>query len=145
MKIYCYKNYTNIHNSIVGFGTIFLEGVDLMFPADITIRKKTYEIIDNHLTKNELKALFKNNPYGVYAIVNESMEKEEPMLTTFLVLHSADFEDNVILYDISRQLHTTITTELGFLAMGYVEFIDVGMVDRYPIKFYKREEIYENI
>ncbi|MBD8069749.1 hypothetical protein [Bacillus sp. PS06] len=116
-----------------------------MFPADITIRKKTYEIIDNHLTKNELKALFKNNPYGVYAIVNESMEKEEPMLTTFLVLHSADFEDNVILYDISRQLHTTITTELGFLAMGYVEFIDVGMVDRYPIKFYKREEIYENI
>jgi hypothetical protein len=116
-----------------------------MFPAKISIRNKTYQIIDNYLTKNELKALFKNNPYEVYAVVNESLEKEDPMLTTFLVLHSVDFENNVILYDISRQLHTTITTELGFLAKGYVEFIDVGMVDRYPIKFYKREEVYENI
>jgi hypothetical protein len=145
MKIYCYENYINIRNSIAGFGTIFLEGVDLMFPAEITIRKKTFQIIDNHLTKNELKALFINNPYGVYAIVNESMEKEEPMLTTFLVLYSVDFEENVILYDISRQIHTTITTELFFLEKGYIEFIDVGMVDRYPIKFYKKEEIYENI
>lgn len=116
-----------------------------MFPAEIRIRNKTYQIINNHLTENELKALFKNNPYGVYAIVNESLEKEEPMLTTFLVLHSVHFEDNVILYDISRQIHTTITTELFFLAKGYIEFIDVGMVDRYPIKFYKKEEIHENI
>ncbi|WP_456276769.1 hypothetical protein [Bacillus sp. AK128] len=111
-----------------------------MFPADIRIRKKTYQIIDSHLTKSELNGLFKNNPYGVYAIINESLEREDPMLTTFLVLHSDDFEDNVILYDISRQQHSTITTELGFLAKGYVEFIDVGVVDRYPIKFYKREE-----
>ena len=111
-----------------------------MFPMEITIRNKNYQIIDNDLTKNELKTLFKNNPYEIYAIVNESLEKEEPMLTTFLVLHSDDFEENVILYDISTQIHSTITTELFFLAKGYLEFIDVGIVDRYPIKFYKREE-----
>ena len=97
-------------------------------------------MIDNDLTKNELKTLFKNNPYEIYAIVNESLEKEEPMLTTFLVLYSNDFEENVILYDISTQIHSTITTELSFLGKGYLEFIDVGIVDRYPIKFYKRVE-----
>lgn len=116
-----------------------------MFPAKISIRNKTYQIIDNPLTKNELKTLFKNNPYEMYAVVNEGLEKEEPMLTTFLVLHSIDFENNVILYDISRQINTTITTELSFLEKGYIEFIDVGMVDRYPIKFYKKEENYESI
>jgi hypothetical protein len=116
-----------------------------MFPAKISIRNKTYQIMDNHLTKSELEALFKNNPYEVYAVVNEGLEKEEPMLTTFLVLHSVDFENNVILYDISRQIHTTITTDLSFLEKGYIEFIDVGMVDRYPIKIYKQEENYESI
>jgi len=140
MKIYYYKNYTNIHNLIVGFGKIYIEGVGFMFPAEITIRNRNYQMIDNYLTKNKLKSLFKNNPYEVYAIVNESLDKEEPILTTFQVLHSDDFGDNVILYDVSRQIHTTITTELFFLAKGYIEFIDVGMVDRYPIKFYKKEE-----
>ncbi|CAM5734266.1 hypothetical protein SAFG77S_11601 [Streptomyces afghaniensis] len=111
-----------------------------MFPAEITIRNKNYQMIDYYLTENELKALLKYNPYEVYAIVNESLEKEEPLLTTFLVLYSDDFEDNIILYDVSRQIHTTITTEVFFLAKGYIEFIDVGMVDRYPIKFYKKEE-----
>ncbi len=143
MKKYCYENYTNIYNLIVRFGTIFLEGVDFMFPTEIKIRNKTYKIIDNPLSKNELTALFKNDPYEVYAIVNESLENEEPMLTTFLILYSVDFENNVILYDISRQINTTITTDLFFLEKGYIEFIDVGMVDRYPIKFYKKVEIHE--
>ena len=73
------------------------------------------------------------------------MDNDDQMLTTFLVLHTNDFEENVILYDVSRQVHTTITTELFFLLKGYIEFIDVGTVDRYPIKLYKRNGIYENI
>ncbi|WP_423409024.1 hypothetical protein AABM38_02740 [Heyndrickxia sp. MSNUG] len=116
-----------------------------MFPETITIRKETYEIIDEHLTEKQLKAFLRDNPYGVYALVNEDLDNDDQMMTTFLVLHNGDFEDNVILYDVSRQVHTTVTTELYFLAKGYVEFIDVGKVDRYPIKLYKRKDIYENI
>jgi hypothetical protein len=111
-----------------------------MFPTKIKRRNKTYYIINNFLTESELKELFQKNPYDVYAIVNESLEKDEPMLTTFLVLYSIEFEDNVILYDISRQHHTTVTTELSTIAKGYVEFIDVGIVDRYSIKFYIQDE-----
>lgn len=63
------------------------------------------------------------------------------MLTTFLSLYSVDFEDTVILYDISKQHHTTVSTELCFLTKGYVEIIDVGIVDRYPLRFYIKDEI----
>lgn len=80
------------------------------------------------------------NPYDVFAIMNENLEKgEEPLLTTFLVLYHAEFENNVMLYDISRQKHTTITTELYFLKQGYYEVINVGRVDRYPMKVYIKE------
>ncbi|WP_043931155.1 hypothetical protein [Bacillus sp. EB01] len=115
-----------------------------MFPTEIIIKNNSCQIINNHLTHYELKTLFINNPYEVYAMVNESLEEEEPMLTTFLILYSVDFEDNVILYDISRQMHTTLTTKLSILEKGYLEFIDVGMVDRHPIKFYKREQTNED-
>jgi predicted hydrolase (HD superfamily) len=116
-----------------------------MFPKTLIIRKETYEIIDEHLTEKQLKEFMRANPYGVYALVNEGLNNDDQMLTTFLVLHTVDFEDNVILYDVSRQVHTTVTTELFFLVKGYIEFIDVGMVDRYPIKLYRRKDIYENI
>lgn len=116
-----------------------------MFPVELTIKDQIYHIINNQLNENELKAFFKNNPYDVYAIINEGLENEDPMLTTFLVLYSDEFENNVILYDISRQLHTTITTELFFLEKGYIEIIGVGIVDRYSIKFYKKVEIDESI
>ena len=116
-----------------------------MFPKTLTIRKETYEIIDEHLTENQLKEFLNDNPYEVYAVINEDLDNDEQMLTTFLVLHTVDFEDNVILYDVSRQVHTTVTTELYFLAKGYIEFVDVGIVDRYPIKLYKRKDTYENI
>lgn len=112
-----------------------------MFPKSVTIRCKSYHMINNQLTQNELKALFLSSPYNVYAIVNESLEKETTMFTTFLVLYSVDFEDNVILYDVSRQIHTTVTTDLNILTKGYIEFIDVGVVDRYSIKFYMRDEL----
>jgi hypothetical protein len=116
-----------------------------MFPKTLTIRKEAYEIIDEHLTEKQLKEFLNDNPYEVYAVVNEDLDNDGQMLTTFLVLHTVDFEDNVILYDITRQVHTTVTTELYFLAKGYIEFIDVARVDRYPIKLYKRKGTYENI
>lgn len=58
------------------------------------------------------------------------------MLTTFLLLHAKEFENNVLLYDVSRQHPSTVKTELFFLAKGYIEFIDVGIVDRYPVRLY---------
>ncbi|WP_426860862.1 hypothetical protein [Cytobacillus gottheilii] len=81
----------------------------------------------------------------IYAIVNESLEKGEYKLTTFLVLYATDFEENVILYDVSRQIHTTVKTDIEVLVKGYIEMINVGMVDRYPFKFYIKEHSDENI
>ncbi|MEH6945379.1 hypothetical protein [Bacillus sp. JJ722] len=117
-----------------------------MFPTTLTHHHKMYQLIQEPLTETYLKDLLLKHPYDIYAIVNENLEEQnEPMLTTFLVLHAVDFEDTVILFDVSRQHQSTVTTELCFLAKGYIESIDVGIVDRYPIKFYKREEKNENI
>lgn len=116
-----------------------------MFPTTLTVRSKSYQVIDEQLTEQQLKKFLQNNPYEVYAVVNEDLDNDDQVLTTFLVIHTVDFEDNVILYDVSRQAHTTVTTELNFLVKGYIEFIDVGIVDRYSIKLYKRKDIYENI
>ncbi|MCM3163691.1 hypothetical protein [Metabacillus litoralis] len=110
-----------------------------MFPSVITQRDQDYHLIDTSLSQSQLKQLLTSNPYDIFAVVNEGHDQsEEDMFTTFLVLHSAEFDNRVILYDISRQAHTTITTEISFLSKGYIEFIDVGMVDRYPVKLYKR-------
>lgn len=111
-----------------------------MFPAKILRNNMQYNLVKKIFSESDLKELFIKYPYGVYAIVDEKLEESEPMLTTFLVLHSREFEERVILYDVSRQPHTTVTTELHFLAKGYIEFIDVGQVDRYPIRFYVKEE-----
>jgi len=112
-----------------------------MFPATITKRNTSYQLIEPTLTETEIRDLLLQKRYEIFAVVNESLEKTETMFTTFLVLHAAEFENNVILYDVSRQLHTTITTELFFLSKGYIEFIDVGIVDRYPVRMYKKVDI----
>jgi hypothetical protein len=112
-----------------------------MFPEKLSRNNKEYYLVKNTLSEKSLNNLFLQRPYDVYAIVNENLdEHSEPMFTTFLVIHANEFEDRVILYDISRQIHSTITTELYFLAEGYIEYIDVAQVDRYPIRFYVRKE-----
>ncbi|MBT2736192.1 hypothetical protein [Bacillus sp. ISL-7] len=112
-----------------------------MFPSKLSNNNREYYLVRKSLSEYELKELLLLNPYDVYAVVNESLDdKGVTMFTTFLVLHAIDFENRVILYDVSRQQHSTITTELCFLAKGYIEFIDVGQVDRYPIRFYIRED-----
>ncbi|VEF49137.1 Uncharacterised protein [Bacillus freudenreichii] len=112
-----------------------------MFPKIINQQGTTFNMLECQLVGKELRELFKKHPYEIYAIVDESIDNDNPMLTTFLVLHSADFQDNVLLYDISREHHTTFTTKLFYLAKGYIEVIDVGIVDRFPVKLYKKEEI----
>jgi hypothetical protein len=110
-----------------------------MFPSVITQRNQDYHQLDTSLSQLQIKQLLISNPYDIFAVVNESHDQlEENMFTTFLVLHSAEFDNRVILYDISRQTHTTITTEISILSKGYIEYIDVGMVDRFPVKLYKR-------
>jgi hypothetical protein len=115
----------------------------MMFPSIITNHNKNYyPLSDIPLSESKLKDLFLKYPYAIYAVVNEVIdEKIEPMLTTFLLLHTIEFENKVILYDISRQRHSTVTTELCFLVKGYIEVIDVGIVDRYPVQIYIREEV----
>ncbi|MFI8577556.1 hypothetical protein ACIGEL_17735 [Rossellomorea aquimaris] len=117
----------------------------MQFPARIKQGKMNYLRIDKKLNKPELKQLFVRNPYEVYAVVDESIEENEEILSTFQVLHSNEFQENVILYDVSNQPHSTVTTNIQFLVKGYIELIDVGIVDRFPVKFYVKEYLHENI
>ncbi|MBM7650473.1 hypothetical protein JOC78_003465 [Bacillus ectoiniformans] len=111
-----------------------------MFANVIEKNNETYRVVSEVLSETALGDLLLQNPYNAYVVMNESLEEgEDPLLTTFLVLYHSKFENNVILYDISRQKHTTITTELYFLKQGYHEQINVGRVDRYPIQLYIRE------
>ena len=110
-----------------------------MFPKKINRKNKDYTICNNLNTKSGLEQLLLQNPYDIYAIVNESLDDTDPMMTTFLVLYSDEFKDNVILYDISRQNHTTFTTHISTCTKGYIEVIDVCRIDRYPIKFYVKD------
>jgi hypothetical protein len=109
-----------------------------MFPEILTQRNTTYQLIQPTLTEMDIKELFLQQPYEVFAVVNESLENEETMFTTFIVLYAVEFENNVILYDVSRQQHSTITSEIYFLAQGYIEIIDVAIVERYPVRLYKK-------
>lgn len=112
-----------------------------MFPSKITMNNEEYLIVQDKLDEIELKELLLQRPYEVYAMVNESIEEQsELMLTTFLVLHTNDFGKKVILYDVSRERHSTVTTKIGLISKGYVEMIEVGIIDRFPIVFYAKEE-----
>ncbi|MEW5571618.1 hypothetical protein [Rossellomorea marisflavi] len=110
-----------------------------MFPGKISRKNNDYKIRNNLDKELDLKQLLLRNPYDIYAIVNESLDDTEPMMTTFLVVYSDEFEDNVILYDISRQNYTTFTTDISTCTKGYIEVIDVCRIARYPIKFYVKE------
>ncbi|MCL7747312.1 MULTISPECIES: hypothetical protein [Bacillaceae] len=109
-----------------------------MYPKQFTHNNKNYYLMEQPNSVEELKDLLLTNPYEIYAILNESTDQsEEPMLTTFLALYNLDFKDKIIFFDVSRQPQSTLTTELWSLPKGFIEKIDVGRVDRYPIKFYK--------
>ena len=110
-----------------------------MFPKKINRKNQEYKILDIKNDESCLGRLLRQNPYDIYANVNESLDDTTPMMTTFLVLYSDDFENNIILYDVSRQKHTTFTTNLSTCTKGYIEIIDVCRIDRYPIKFYVKE------
>ena len=110
-----------------------------MFPMILKQNGQKYDPYKMAFTESSLKEFLLQNPYDIYAVVNENLDNQsEPILTTFLVLYAKDFEHKVILYDVSRERHTTITTDIFSLAKGYVEIIDVGHVDRYPLQFYTR-------
>ena len=105
------------------------------------MNNKEYFKLTRVLTEVALKNFLLQRSYDVYAIVNEKIEEQsDPLFTTFLVLHTIDFEEGVILYDVSRDRHSTFTTEIEFLVKGYVETIDVGRIDRFPIVLYVRKE-----
>lgn len=111
-----------------------------MFEDSIVKNGRFYNRIKQNLTTLELQKLLMQNPYNTYCIANEAIEvNSEPQFTTFLVLYSLDFDEDVILLDISRQKKSTITTDLDSLTKGYIEFIDLNIVDRYPLALYTQE------
>jgi hypothetical protein len=117
-----------------------------MFPTKLNHKNKLYYPIQNSLSENELRQLLYKNPYDIFAVVDENVDnQQEPILTTFLVLFSHDFDNTVLLFDVSRQLYSTFTTDIKELASGIIELIDVGRIDRHPIRLYKGNENNETI
>ena len=68
-----------------------------MFPTKLTHHNKIYQLIQDPLSEASLKELLLKHPYNVYAVVNESLEEQdEPMFTTFLVLHAVDLQQSCV-------------------------------------------------
>ncbi|WP_442636913.1 hypothetical protein [Rossellomorea marisflavi] len=89
-----------------------------------------------------MKKLLKRYPYGLLVLL-QKIEEQPDTLTKFSLLYSEEFEENVVLYDISNQVHTTITIEISTLIEGYLEEISIGRVDRYPLRLYRKAIVNE--
>lgn len=107
----------------------------------ITQNEKVYTPISSSISKSKLKELLLNNPYSIYAVVDESFEGDvDRSLTTFLVLFASEFEDNIMLYDISSQIHSTLKIDIDFVLDKKIESIDIGLVEYYPIQLYQEKK-----
>lgn len=102
---------------------------------------KQFNHVKSGLSNSALKKLLKANAYGVYAAVDEEYEKDgQPDFTIFLVLYSEEFEETVILFDVSRDKKSTVTTDIEALTNGFIEYINIGVVNRYPLTLYINEK-----
>lgn len=108
-----------------------------MFPTKVM--KNNNEYFQTSIPKSieDLKEYLLENPNDIYVVVNEKLEEDkEPLFTEFLVIYIRDFNDSVTLYDISREVHSKLTIDLDFLVKGYIEHIEIGIIDRFPLAFY---------
>jgi hypothetical protein len=112
------------------------------FPDQFSRNGQTYRKIsfDN---VEQLRNILLSNPYKIYCLVDEKVPDADP--TLFLVLYAEEFDNTVILFDISLDLKSTVTTELDIVVNGYNEVIDVGYIERYPLCFYIKGDEHENI
>lgn len=113
-----------------------------MFPLKIMKNSNEYYQTSMPKSKEDLKDYLIRNPNEVYVVANEKLEEDtESLFTEFLVIYTRDFNDSVTLYDVSREIHSKLTINLDFLVKGYIEHIEVGRVDRFPIALYALEEV----
>lgn len=111
-----------------------------MFPTEIEQDGKSYIQIPTGISKEELRTLLLLNPYSVYALVDENIEGElDRPLTSFLVVFAKEFDENIILYDISSQIHSTLMINIDFVLEKKIEVIDIGLVEFYPIQLYQEK------
>ncbi len=108
-----------------------------MFPLKIMKNSNEYYQTSIPKSKEDLKDYLIRNPNEVYVVANEKLEED----TEFLVIYIRDFNDSVTLYDVSREIHSKLTIDLDFLVKGYIEHIEVGRVDRFPIALYALKEV----
>lgn len=112
-----------------------------MFPNKLSKNGKEYFLISLPNSIKEMKEFLLENPNEVYAVADEKIEEnEESIFTEFLIVYIKDFDDEVTLYDLSRERHSVLTIDLEFLLKGYIELIEVGRVDRLPIVLYTLKE-----
>jgi hypothetical protein len=112
------------------------------FPACFSRNGQTYKKISFDDVEG-LRNILLNNPCKVYCLVDE--KASDTGHTLFLVLYAEEFDNTVILFDISLHLKSTVTTELDIIANGYHEVFDVGYIERYPLCFYIKGDEHENI
>jgi len=68
--------------------------------------------------------------------MDEKIEKQEP--TKFLVVYVSTDTNYVLMVDLSNQVNSTINLDGDAVTNGYYEFINVGVIERFPISFYVR-------
>lgn len=100
-------------------------------------------------TVNELKTYLLDNPYKIIVAIDEGIQVDEQSeLSLFLALYSNEFEEEVLLYDLTNNTKgSLLSTDLESLVNGIFEYIDLGIVDRYPLALYLRSEVrtYDNL
>ncbi|MBM7706067.1 hypothetical protein JOD03_000969 [Chryseomicrobium aureum] len=98
---------------------------------------------------NELKTYLLDNPYKIIVAIDEGIQVDEQSeLSLFLALYSNEFEEEVLLYDLTNNTKgSLLSTDLESLVNGIFEYIDLGIVDRYPLALYLRSEVrtYDNL
>lgn len=112
-----------------------------MFPSKFSKNGKEYVPTNMPNSIGGIKKFLLENPNEVYAIADEKLEEiDESMITEFLIVYIEDFNDEVTLYDLSRDRHSVLTINMEFLLKGYIEHIEVGKVDRLPLVLYSLNE-----
>lgn len=113
-----------------------------MFNERIFITGQVFKRVDSNVTVKDVKSLLIKNPYKVIVALDENMILENQLQPSlFIALFTFEFEEDVVLYDISNNKGSIITTDLESLAKRFIEYIDVGIVDRFLLALYLREGV----
>ncbi|PJK16935.1 hypothetical protein CQS04_07210 [Chryseomicrobium excrementi] len=111
-----------------------------MFKERIFINREALKRVDNMLTVEDVKSLLVGNPYKVIVALDENIIVEnQHQLSLFMALFTFEFEEDVVLYEISDNKGSIINTDLEALANRFIEYIDIGIVDRFPLAIYLKE------